>query len=214
MKLISLTNVCPHIFATRNDLQSEVWLAQPTFEQGKFYLVEAQSGGGKSSLCSYLMGYRCDYAGSIYFDGTDVRRYGIADWVKMRQRHISMLFQDLRLFPELTALENIEIKNRLTQHKRTAEIEKWFDALGIADKMHTAVGRMSFGQQQRVALIRCLVQPFDFLLADEAVSHLDEHNAHLVGELLTAEAHRQGAAIVATSVGLHVPLKYDQILQL
>jgi ABC-type lipoprotein export system ATPase subunit len=95
-----------------------------------------------------------------------------------------LLFQELRLFPELTAYENVEIKNRLTHWKTKQEIENWFEILGIADKLDTQVGKMSFGQQQRVALMRALSQPFDFLLVDEPISHLDEENARTVADLM------------------------------
>lgn len=77
----------------------------------------------------------------------------------MRRSHISHLFQELRLFPELTAMENIQIKNKLTGFKSEKQILEWFDMLGIGDKTNSLIGRMSFGQQQRVAMIRALVRP-------------------------------------------------------
>ena len=117
----------------------------------------------------------------MLFDGKDSRKLAVKEWVQVRERRVGCLFQELRLFPELTAYENVAIKNRLTHHKTQQEIESWFERLGIADKRDALVGRMSFGQQQRVALMRALVQPFDFLLADEPVSHLDDHNASLMG---------------------------------
>jgi len=73
---------------------------------------------------------------------------------------------------------------------------------------------MSFGQQQRVALIRALVQPFDFLLADEPISHLDDANAHVMGEILMEEVRAQGAGLIITSIGKHMDLAYDHIIQL
>ena len=108
----------------------------------------------------------------------------------------------------------MEIKNNLTHWKTPEEIADWFDRLGIADKMQAKVGRMSFGQQQRVALIRALAQPFDFFLADEPVSHLDDRNSEAMAALLDEEARRQGAAIVVTSIGKHLPLSYDENLKL
>ena len=76
------------------------------------------------------------------------------------------------------------------------------------------MGLLSFGQQQRVALMRALVQPFDFLLADEPISHLDEGNAQIMAELISREAESQGACIITTSIGKHLPLDYDITLQL
>ena len=172
--------------------------------------MEAASGTGKSSLCGFLMGYRRDYEGSILFDGRDVHDLQTDDWVELRRSHLSLLFQELRLFPELTAMENVEIKNQLTHHKPKQQIMDWFEALGLADKMDARVGQMSFGQQQRVAMIRALVQPFDLLLADEPVSHLDDENAQVMRDIMMEEVRRQGAGVVITSIGRRMDLCYDQ----
>ena len=213
MNTITLHNTLPQVFRGRT-LQSDVWQQDLTLEKGKLYLVEASSGTGKSSLCSFIIGYRQDYDGQILFDDRDIRSYRIADWVETRQRSLSHLFQELRLFPELTAMENVEIKNNLTRHKTRQQVEAWFEALGIADKMDSKVGFMSFGQQQRVAMIRALVQPFDFLLADEPVSHLDEENSRIMGELMMEEARAQGAGVIVTSIGKHMTLPYDKTIRL
>ena len=214
MNSISLNNTLPNVFLQRTDIQSDIWRQQVSLEKGQTYLVEASSGTGKSSLCSFIIGYRKDYDGKILFDGKDSRDLSTKDWTELRQRHISMLFQELRLFPELTAMENVEIKNSLTGFKGRKEIEGWFEALGIADKMQSPVRLLSFGQQQRVAMIRALVQPFDFLLADEPISHLDETNSQVMADIMMEEAHRQGAGIVITSIGKHMDLPYDKILKL
>ena len=214
MNSISLNNTLPNVFLQRKDIQSDIWRQQVSLEKGQTYLVEASSGTGKSSLCSFIIGYRKDYDGKILFDGKDSREFSTKDWTELRQRHISMLFQELRLFPELTAMENVEIKNSLTGFKGRKEIEEWFEALGIADKVDAPVRLLSFGQQQRVAMIRALVQPFDFLLADEPISHLDETNSQVMADIMMEEAHRQGAGIVITSIGKHMDLPYDKILKL
>ena len=132
MNSISFEQVTPHVFLQRENLQSDVW-QQPNlrFEKGKFYLVEAQSGLGKSTFCSYVLGYRQDYEGVVKFDETDISLLSTADWVNVRQRNVSMLFQELRLFPELTALENVLLKNQLTHFKTETEIRAWFEQLGM-----------------------------------------------------------------------------------
>ena len=120
MEKIVFNDVLPHVFASRNDLVSEIWRQDVTFEKGHLYLVEAASGKGKSTFCSYAIGYRHDYTGRISFDNKDTKTLKTADWVDIRGRHVSHLFQELRLFPELTAYENVEIKNKLT-HFKTAK---------------------------------------------------------------------------------------------
>lgn len=214
MNEIRLERVTPNVFAERGELRSEVWQQELTLERGKTYLVEAASGTGKSSLCSFLYGYRNDYSGRILFDGEDISRYSRVEWVKLRQRHMSQLFQELRLFPEMTAMENVLIKNQLTGCQTLETIEGWFERLGIAACRDKRLSHMSFGQQQRVGLVRALCQPFDVLLADEPVSHLDEENSRTMGEIMMEEARRQGAAVIVTSIGKHIEMNYDKILKL
>ena len=214
MKHIGLHSVLPQAFAHESDLHSEVWNCDVVFERGRKYLIEAGSGMGKSTLCSYLIGYRHDYSGQLLFDGKDAKVMTVFDWGELRRNQVSYLFQELRLFPELTALENVSIKNRLTSHVSSAQVNEWFERLEIADKRDVRIGRMSFGQQQRVALIRALAQPFDFMLLDEPVSHLDDHCARAMASLLSEEVARQGAGVIATSIGKHLELDYDKILKL
>ena len=214
MNSIHFKYVIPQVFASREQQDSEIWQQDVVFEKGRVYLVEADSGKGKSTFCSYIQGYRNDFSGQLLFDDVDVRSLKVNDWVTIRERHISLLFQELRLFPELTAMENVEIKNKLTGFKSRAQIEEWFDMLGISDKRDAKVGRMSFGQQQRVAMIRALVQPFDFILADEPISHLDDSNSDIMGKILMEEARQQGAGVIITSIGKHMDLDYDKIIKL
>lgn len=214
MEKILFDNVVPQVFAQREDLVSYVWRKQLTFEKGRLYLLEAESGKGKSTFCSYVVGYRNDYSGGLFFDATNTKSLKVKDWTVVRQQHVSCLFQELRLFPELTAYENVEIKNQLTGWKTRQQIADWFEQLGIAEKWDVKVGRMSFGQQQRVALVRALVQPFDFLLADEPISHLDDNNADIVGRLMMEESRAQGAGIIITSIGKHMKLPYDKVVKL
>ena len=111
-------------------------------------------------------------------------------------------------------MENVEIKNKLTHFKSRQQIDEWFDMLGIGDKKDALIGRMSFGQQQRVAMIRALVQPFDFILADEPISHLDDKNSRIMADIMMDEAKRQGAGVIVTSIGKHMDLNYERTLRL
>lgn len=214
MEKIQLRHTLPNVFQSRTDIVSDIWQREVTFEKGKRYLVEANSGTGKSSLCSYIYGYRHDYQGEILFDGEDIRKYSVAQWTNIRLQHFALLWQELRMFPELTAWENVDIKNKLTGHQTKEQILMWFEMLDISDKLNAKMGRMSFGQQQRVALIRALCQPFDFLFVDEPISHLDDTNADIMGRIMTAEAEKQGAGIIATSIGKHIEMSYNQVFKL
>ncbi len=214
METITLNNTLPRVFAGQDSIHSEIWLHDVALERGKRYLISAESGTGKSSLCSYIYGYRQDYSGTIAFDGKDINTLTIDQWCDVRLRHIAYLPQDMRLFGELTAMENVELKNRLTSHKSRNEILKLFKIMGIADKVDSLASKLSIGQQQRVAIIRTLCQPCDFIMLDEPVSHLDEENNRIVADLITQEADRQGAGIIATSVGNHLKIDGATIINL
>lgn len=215
---IRLENTLPRVFAgMEHDMPvsaSQVWLRDITFCRGEYYMVEAESGTGKSSLCSFIYGLRGDYSGRISFDSVDISTLSIPRWCAMRQRSLAYLPQELSLFAELTVLENIEIKNRLTDHKSSDWIMQALDLLEIPSKAHIPAGKLSVGQQQRVAIIRALCQPFDFLLIDEPVSHLDARNNAIVASLILREAQAQGAAVIATSVGNKIQLPISHTIKL
>lgn len=214
MNSIHLQQTLPQVFADRDAITSDVWHQDIMLCKEKRYLIEAASGTGKSSLCSYIYGYRIDYQGIINFDERNIRSFTVNEWVKIRKHSLSVLFQDLRIFPELTALENVQLKNRLTNYKKKNEIIALFETLGITDKMNEKAAKLSFGQQQRVALIRSLCQPFDFIFLDEPISHLDDDNGTIINRLVMKEAERQGAGVIVTSIGKHLNLEYDKIFKL
>lgn len=209
-----MENILPAVFAGRENIVSDVWRKKLSFAKGKSYLIEAASGTGKSSLCSFIYGYRKDYEGIISFDSTDIRNLSGDDWTGVRQQAIGMIFQELRLFPELTAAENVTLKNNLTHFMAEKQIREWFSMLGIEDKWNEPVGQMSFGQQQRVAFIRMLCQPSDFLFMDEPVSHLDDANSKIMGDILSAEIRERGVGVIVTSIGRRLNMDYDVEIKL
>ncbi len=218
IETITLIDTLPKVFAGMEGdepvASSEVWLSEVDFHRPDYYMIEAESGTGKSSLCSYIYGSRGDYSGSILFDGRDISGFTIADWCRLRTRALAYLPQEMQLFPELTAYENIEIKNRLTGCKTRRWIDEALERLEIGDKTDTPAARMSVGQQQRVAIIRALCQPFDFLLIDEPVSHLDARNNAIVARLIQEESQRYGATVIATSVGNKISIPVTHTLHL
>lgn len=204
----------PKVFVGDPPRGSEVWLQDLSIKKGEFIIIAAESGTGKSSLCSYIFGARKDYEGKIYFNDTDVSTFKIPEWQELRRTSLAYLPQELGLFPELSAWENIKLKNDLTGHKTDEEIMAYLERLGIADRKDFPVGKMSVGQQQRVGIIRAICQPFDFLMLDEPVSHLDENNNRIAAEMVMQEARRQNAGIIATSVGNHLLMDAHRMLNL
>lgn len=207
---ISLHNLLPQVFDGQQNIapvkDSHIWLDEVTFSKPQTYLIYAESGTGKSSLCSFIYGARRDYLGTICFDGTDIKEFQLDHWSLLRRTSLAYLPQEMRLFPELTAMENIMIKNRLTDFFTESDIMQMLQRLEIDNKADTTAGLMSIGQQQRVAIIRALCQPFDFLLLDEPVSHLDARNNEAVASMISSHAARQHASIIATSVGNHLAI--------
>lgn len=207
---ITLNRVLPAVFRGEGAPGSDVWLSGLTFTRPENLLVEARSGGGKSSLISFIYGARIDYDGEILFNGHPVSLLTPGQWQLIRRRHLAWLPQDLMLFSELTAIENIRLKNSLTGNYQGEErIRTWLCELGLEERIDWPAGRLSVGQMQRVAIVRALCQPFDFLLIDEPVSHLDEHNNRIAASIIAEEARRQQAGIIATSVGNPILLDYS-----
>ena len=184
------------------------------FERGMSYCVEAASGIGKSSLLHFIGGFRTDYNGTITLDGKDIRSFTADERACLYRTELAYMFQDLRLFPNLTAFENVQIVNRQTHFRSDESIRSLFEQLGLTDKWSQPVQFLSLGQQQRVAFIRALCQPCSFLLLDEPVSHLDDTNAVIMADIVKREHTERQFGLIVTSLGKTLPVHYDQKLQL
>jgi putative ABC transport system ATP-binding protein len=196
------------------NFKQSVWNAELRFEKGKHYLIKAPSGTGKSSFIAFLCGLRTDYSGVIQYDSTRLSKISLQQWAKFRQKNVSLVHQELRLFPKLTALENILIKARLSNTVTASEIKSMAARLGVTDKLDAPCGKLSMGQQQRIAIIRALVQPFDFLLLDEPFSHLDEQNIAKASALILEVCKSNKAGLLLTSLGASYDLEFDHQLTL
>ncbi|MCK5066812.1 MAG: ATP-binding cassette domain-containing protein [Bacteroidales bacterium] len=180
---------------------SEIWEAESLLlEQGKSYVIEAPSGRGKTSLLSVMYGIRTDYRGKVFLDNSNITSFTWREWSVLRKKRLSIIFQGLELFDDLTALENIQLKNNITGHVSNEKIGELADALDMDPYLHRKAGILSFGQQQRVAILRALVQPFDFLLADECFSHMDRENTLKAYQLIQQECEVRNAGLVLTSL--------------
>ena len=106
------------------------------------------------------------------------------------------------------------VKNRLTSYRSESEVMGMLDRLELAHKAGEPAGRLSVGQQQRVAIVRALCQPFDFLLVDEPVSHLDVRNNATVASLIVEEATARQASVIVTSVGNKLSIQDYRLMKL
>jgi len=198
---IEIQNLIPLPMIELDTRGSEIWEAESFFlNPGEKILFYAGSGKGKTTLLSILYGLRNDFQGNVFFDGINIKNLSSRKISDLRKRNLSYIFQGLELFDELSALENIWLKNRQTQHKTESEIQKMARELGIYEFMNRKAGILSFGQRQRVAIIRALCQPFDFLLADEMFSHLDPDLKEVAMQLVINEVENQKAGLLLTSL--------------
>ncbi len=169
--------------------KSDIWNNKQTINQGESLFIQAPSGTGKTTLIHVLYGLRTDYEGEICWNNENIKTIGNEKIANLRTLQLSVIFQDMRLFPELTAYENLEIKRRLTNTISEQQMLDWLDRLGVKEKKNALGYTLSYGEQQRIAIIRSLLQPFAWLLMDEPFSHLDHANTQkaisLIAEVVT-----------------------------
>lgn len=193
---LQLQQLLPAYFDDSQRNASEVWRKDLTFSKGEYVKIVAPSGSGKSSLMHFLYGLRNEYNGNIVYNNQNLRTWSAEDFAVYRKDHVSIVFQDLRLFPEQSVFENLELKRQLNPFHPVEKIRDMAERLGIGNKL-TAKSRIcSYGEQQRVAIIRALLQPFDFLLLDEPFSHLDDVNSQNAMQLMLEESKLRNAAII------------------
>jgi len=193
---LQLQNLLPTYFPETRKQNSEIWGKDLRFEKGEMIKIVAPSGSGKTSLTHFLYGIRHDYSGQIQYGDQNIKNLSPEALAELRKDHISIVFQDLRLFPEQTVAENLELKRQLQPFHPQEKIQEMASRLGIGDKLNSKCKTCSYGEQQRVSIIRAMMQPFDFLLLDEPFSHLDNRNSEKAMELMLEEAKLRGASII------------------
>lgn len=193
---IQLNDLVPHPLKGKITENSEIWNTRLRLDPGGKYFVEAPSGRGKTTLVHILYGLRKDYSGSASWAGEELKTLSPSRWAARRARELSIVFQDLRLFPELTVEENLQIKQALSPELSMKILKSWAGQMGMAGKWTQPAGTLSFGEQQRVAILRSLIQPFRWLLMDEPFSHLDQQNIQIAQEIIAARLAELGAGMV------------------
>ena len=196
MMYLQIQNLLPLYFEESKKQTSEIWGKDLRFEKGEMAKIIAPSGSGKTSLTHFIYGTRQDYSGTIFYNDINIKQLSFENFADWRKDHMSIVFQDLRLFPEQTVFENIDIKRQLNPFHPAEKIKEMAERLGIGKKLNSKAKTCSYGEQQRVAIIRSLMQPFDFLMLDEPFSHLDTVNRQTAMKLMVEEANLRGSAIL------------------
>ena len=211
---IELRKVTPHYIEKEKRSASQIWDQNLTINKGEHLHVVAPSGSGKTSLIHFIYGLRKDYSGDVYYGDTNIKNLSVEDLSSFRQNKISIIFQDLRLFEDQTVRENIDIKRILDPYYSPEKIAEMAQRLGVENKLNQLAKTCSYGEQQRVAIIRALMQPFDFILLDEPYSHLDETNRKKAMELIYEECEKRGAAMIFADLKALDFLKGEKIVYL
>jgi cell division transport system ATP-binding protein len=164
---------------------------------GGFYFLTGPSGAGKSSLLRLMYLAERPTTGRIFLFGHDITQAARSELPALR-RQIGVVFQDFRLIPHLTALENAALPLRLSGSddayitRHATELLVW---VGLGDRLNAYPAELSGGEQQRVAIARAVVNKPRLLLADEPTGNVDDETAiklfHLFDEL-----HKMGTAVI------------------
>src|SRR5690554_1657374 len=166
--------------------EHSIWGNTFTLKTGEKVLLNAESGKGKTTFTHTLAGIRKDYDGEILFDKRTVNSF--------------------------TAEENLEIKNNLTYTFEEKEIKEMLEVLEIDNKWNQPCGNLSMGQKQRVAIVRALCQPYEWIIMDEPFSHLDSNNADRAMGLIETRSKKLNAGYILTSLGNHKSSDFDKEL--
>ena len=146
-----------------------------TVEKGEFVFLTGPSGAGKSTLLRLLLRQELPTEGKVSVAGRDLAKLSPSQAQSYR-RGLGFVFQDFKLIPAKTVLENVALVPRVLgatsvqQQRRTFQVLKW---LGLQHRMNAYPLELSGGEQQRVAIARSLVNEPALILADEPTGNLD-----------------------------------------
>lgn len=194
---------------------SDIWNKHLQFSKGEWVKIKAPSGTGKTTFVHIVYKLRNDYEGAVLWNNQYLTEITGDTLAQLRQKNISVVFQDLRLFPNLTARENIELKRVLQQpFYESSMIDIMAEKLGITNVLQQRAALCSYGEQQRIAIIRALIQPFDWVIMDEPFSHLDQENIIKAATLIAEECTKRGAGFLLTDLEEDDHFSYTQKLNL
>ncbi|MBE1489431.1 ABC transporter ATP-binding protein [Plantactinospora soyae] len=173
-----------------------------TVGRGESLAVRGRSGSGKTTLLRSLGLFLPFDAGEHRLLGVDVRSAGDRRCSALRAHSIGFVFQDFRLLPNLTALQNVEyagILAGMSRQRRSRAARAALGRVGLSDRLHSRPAHLSGGEQQRVAIARALVKRPALVLADEPTGALDGDTADDVIELLLDAVTELRTALVVVT---------------
>ncbi len=141
------------------------------FEDGRSYMLLGASGCGKSTLLNMIAGILSPDSGTVEIGGEVMSSKSQKEKDKFRINKIGYIFQDFKLIPEMTVIDNINILK--LEKVDTSAADEVLASLGILDKKNKKVKHLSGGEKQRVAIARAIVKKPDIILADEPTGNLN-----------------------------------------
>ena len=184
---------------------------------GRITALVGPSGAGKTTLLNLAGLLEQPKSGQVWINGTKATGLSERKRTQLRLRHIGMVFQFHRLFPEFSALENIMIPqmlNGLSQTESEKRAKLLLEMVGLSDRATHRPGLLSGGEQQRVAIARSVANAPDILLADEPTGNLDPETGEAVFQSLQKIVHGTDTAALIVTHNQKLAAKMDEILEL
>jgi putative ABC transport system ATP-binding protein len=184
--------------------------------QGDKVAITGPSGSGKSTLLHLISGILRPDRGEIHMDGVPLHTLKEAELDKLRARRIGYVLQDFHLIPSLTVSQNIEIAmaEQLPTRQKNNLIGDWLEKVGLQDRSSHLPSQLSRGQQQRVAIIRALVNNPPLLLADEPTGSLDWETADEISGLLLNISAQAGQTLIVVTHDLNMARRFPVCLHI
>jgi putative ABC transport system ATP-binding protein len=187
-------------------------------KDGQFASIVGKSGSGKSTMLGLLGALDKPTSGSIEVDGQDITQLSDSQLIKYRCNKIGYVFQSYNLVPNLTAQENVMLPMEfagINKTERLARSSLLLDQVGLTgDKQKRKPGRLSGGEQQRVAVARALANKPKLILADEPTGNLDTQTGEMIFELLHDLAKSENTTIIVVTHDLAIAGKTEKTFRL
>ena len=203
--MIKIKNVLKH-FAN----ETAIDYSDITFEKGKSYMLLGASGCGKSTLLNMIAGILSPESGTIEIAGEDMTKKSQKEKDKFRIQKIGYIFQDFKLIPEMTVMDNIAILR--LEKVDISDADKVLNSLGILEKKNKKVKHLSGGEKQRVAIARAIVKKPDIILADEPTGNLN----FAIGEAVIKQLIEvsEGKTLIAVTHDERLGKYFDHIIDM